>query len=99
MNDFAALRDEHIRLSILRALVEDEGYSQNESILQEILVRLGLNPSRDKVKTELEWLKEQGLVTLESVFSVKVATITQRGADVARGLAKVPGVKRPSPKG
>jgi hypothetical protein len=54
--------------------------------------------SRDIVRTELTWLKEQGLITIEIVGeSTYVATITERGVDVASGAATIPGVKRPGP--
>lgn len=85
------------RLVILRALRSDLGYSHNESIIHSILERFGHKVSRDKVKSHLAWLQEQGLVTLEEVCGYYVATITQRGVDVADGAAVVPGVKRPGP--
>jgi hypothetical protein len=51
------------------------------------------------IRTQLFWLQEQCLVALEDVAGIYVATITQRGADVATGSATVPGVKRPGPRG
>ncbi len=84
------------RLVILRALEQDLGYSHNESILQDILGKFGHQVSRDKVRTLLGWLQEQGLVTYEILHSgTYVASLTTRGADVATGRAVVPGVKRP----
>ncbi len=85
------------RLVILRALRTDLGGSHNESIIQTVLNRFGHKCSRDKVRNHLSWLQEQGLVTLEEVVGYYVATITQRGVDIADGAATVPGVKRPSP--
>lgn len=96
---FNELITEDIRLVILRALAEDAGYSLNESVLHQVLSLFGHKVSRDRVKTELSWLCEQGLVTLEHVASVYVATITRRGADAAAGHINVPGVKRPGPRG
>lgn len=95
---YADLMNEDERLVILRALEQDLGYSHNESILHSVLERFGHKCSRDKVKTHLTWLQEQGLLTLETVGNIYVATITQRGADVATGRAMVPGVRRPSPR-
>lgn len=94
---FDELLTQDQRLVILRALRTDLGYSHNESIIHSILERFGHKVSRDKVKTHLEWLKEQGLVTLDNVVGYYVATITQRGVDVADGSATVPGIKRPGP--
>lgn len=95
---FADLVTSDIRLVILRALEQDLGYSHNESIIHAILEKFGHKCSRDHVRTQLSWLQEQGLVTLDDVSGIYVATITQRGADVATGAATVPGVKRPSPR-
>lgn len=95
---FAELVTSDIRLVILRALAEDLGYSHNESILHSILAEFGHQISRDRVKTELYWLQEQGLLGLKDVAGCLVATVTQRGADVAAGSATVPGVKRPGPR-
>ncbi|QUN06442.1 ArsR family transcriptional regulator [Shewanella yunxiaonensis] len=89
------IRAEHQRLVILRSLADESGYQLNESIIHDILDAYGLDISRDGVRTQLTWLQEQGLVTIELVGKTMVATITGRGEDVARGLARVPGIKRP----
>jgi len=99
MSAFNELIDADRRLVILRTLEEDPGYSLNESVLQSCLEALGHNVSRDRVRTDLEWLREQGLVAIQEVVSVKVATLTGRGSDVASGKVTAPGVKRPRPKG
>lgn len=88
-----------IRLVILKALEQDLGYSHNESILHAIVEKFGHHCSRDMIRTQLSWLQEQCLVTIEDVAGIYVATITQRGADAATGKATVPGVKRPGPRG
>jgi Fe2+ or Zn2+ uptake regulation protein len=98
MSSYTALIEEDRHLVILRILEEDPGYSQNEAVLQTCLAALGHNVSRDRVVTDLTWLAEQGLVTIDEVVNVKVATLTARGADTAQGRATVPGVKRPSPR-
>ena len=50
-------------------------------------------------RTDLAWLRDQALVRLiETVPGVQVAELSARGMDVARGMAIVPGVSRPSPK-
>ena len=95
---FAELVTSDIRLVILRALAEDLGYSHNESILHSILSEFGHQVSRDRVRTELGWLEEQGLLTVKDVAGCLVATVTQRGADVAAGNASCNGVKRPGPR-
>lgn len=88
----------NIRLILLRAMEEAPGYSLNESILHTVVGRFGHNVSRDLIKTELAWLREQGLISTETVVGYYVATLTTRGADVATGRSTIPGVERPSPR-
>jgi hypothetical protein len=90
----------HLRLSILLILTEAPGYSANDSIVHTAAENMGLPATRDRVRTELVWLEEQGLLsTRRPNETVTVACLTERGRDVAAGLATVPGVQRPSPKG
>lgn len=96
---FAELVQSDIRLVILRALAQDLGYSHNDSILHAALGMYGHKCSRDTVRTELTWLEEQRLITIDKIGETYVATITERGVDVAEGAATVPGIKRPGPKG
>lgn len=84
-----------MRLVILRLLVEMPGYRANSSVLNTALDNFGHTASRDHVKTELHWLAEQGAITLAEVGPVLVATLTERGQDIAAGRARVPGIKRP----
>ncbi len=98
MGNFGDLIISDIRLVILRALAEDLGYSHNDSIIYSVVRKFGHNTSRDTVRTQLAWLREQGLVTIEEIGEIYVATITQRGLDVSTGAATVPGVNRPSPR-
>lgn len=95
--NLSALLDEDQRLVILRALASDNGFEHNESILHSILTEFGHKVGRDKVRTLISWLKEQGLVTVRTVGSTMIARITQAGLDAANGATSIPGVKRPSP--
>jgi hypothetical protein len=84
-----------MRLVILRILAEMPTYRSNSSVLYNVLHQYGHSPSRDQVKTECHWLAEQSLVKVEDLNSVLVVTLAERGADVATGRARVPGVNRP----
>jgi len=95
---FAELAAQDIRLVMLRTMAED-GNSLNESMLQSVLEMFGHSVSRDRVRTELRWLEEQGLIHVEDVLGVLVGRLTGRGADAAAGRCRVDGVKRPRPKG
>lgn len=88
------------RLVILRLLDQAPSFRANDSILFSALPSVGHSCTRDQVRTDLHWLLEQGLVTIEEMASgnMIVATLTERGGDVQAGRAAVPGVKRPSPR-
>lgn len=88
---------QHRRITILRTLERSPGYKANESILVWSLNQLGVTSTRDQVRTELAWLSDQGLLTVEDLLGLMIATISEKGSEVARGLANVPGVPRPSP--
>ncbi|MDC9620126.1 ArsR family transcriptional regulator [Xenorhabdus sp. XENO-7] len=86
------------RLVLLRSLAECGGEA-NESVLQTCLDTYGHRLSRDRVRSHLGWLEEQGLCSVNDVAGCLVATLTGRGVDVAEGRSTVPGVKRPRPRG
>ena len=86
---------EHQRLVVLRLLNEAPSYDLNESILQDGLNAFGLDISRDGLRTQLSWLKEQGYISIETIGPIQKAKLTGRGEDVAAGRANVPGIKRP----
>ncbi|QBH95761.1 ArsR family transcriptional regulator [Limnobaculum zhutongyuii] len=92
---YAEFLREDQRLVMLRLLAELPAYSANSSVLYSALSQYGHYPSRDAIKSELYWLQEQGLVSLNDIGTVVVATLTPRGLDVSSGRAIVPGVKRP----
>lgn len=90
---------QHLRIALLRLLNEAPACRANSSILATAAQHLGLSASRDTVKTQLAWLDEQGLVTTEDMNGLVVATLTERGCDVAEGRSVAPGVARPTPRG
>ncbi|UWQ92999.1 hypothetical protein K3727_09540 [Rhodobacteraceae bacterium M382] len=88
---------EHARIAILRFLEDAPKYTSNASMLSAQLPPLGIAYTRDQVETELEWLGEQGLVTLERNGSFIVATATVRGVEIAQNIARHPKIQRPRP--
>jgi hypothetical protein len=85
------------RLVLLRALLECAQYTSNAFLLQRFSEQMGHAVSSDVLATDLAWLAEQGLLATRQADGVLLATLGQRGADVATGRATVPGVKRPAP--
>lgn len=97
MNGYAELLAGEQRRIILDALEADPDYAHNDAILQSILDSFGYSISTDKLRTELAWLAEQGLITVDESGPVCVARLTRRGEDVALGRTVVPGVRRHRP--
>lgn len=94
---FSDLLAADLRLVVLLSLAQDTDYAHNEHVLKGMLAQLGHTVSRDKLRTELAWLQEQGLIELQDVTGTMVAKLTGRGKDAAEGAVIVPGVKRPEP--
>ena len=78
--EYRQLITENQRLAVLRFLKDDSDYTLNTSILQDGLTAIGLDISRDKLETEVNWLKEQGLVEIEHILDVSARLIVNRTA-------------------
>lgn len=92
--NFQKTETEHQRRIILEVLETDADYSKNELILKSALKSIGHNISTDTLNTQLHWLQEQNLVTLDEVSGLTITKLTQRGQDVATGATHVPGIMR-----
>ena len=99
MSSFRKFATEHLRLTVLQVLAEDKDYAHNELVLSSALEHVGHGVSSDQLRTELAWLSEQGLITLEGVSDLQVARLLRRGEDAARGVTRIPGVAKPRPGG
>lgn len=91
--------NEHLRITILRFLEEEADYRLNESMLLDLTETYAFDRDRDRLRVQLSWLANQGMVELAEVNGLYVVQLTDRGADVARGGVRVPGIKRPGPGG
>jgi hypothetical protein len=81
------------RTFIVRLLVEAGGEA-NESVIRTCAFRGGFGHSTaDDIRTDLDYLREQGCVTEEWAGSLRVVTVTERGEDCARGKIEVEGVE------
>jgi Fe2+ or Zn2+ uptake regulation protein len=98
--EYKKVFSEHLRITILRMLAEQPDYTLNDSMIRDIVPSYGFRPSRDFIRTQLAWLAEQGLVRMDTTKDgCCVVRLAERGEEVARGYATVPGVKRPFPGG
>jgi len=95
--NFDEFQTQDRRLVLLRALEHAAQYRANAYLLRRYCEALGHVVSAERMETDLAWLDEQGLVGIKHEQGVTVATLTDRGLDVATGRATVPGVQRPQP--
>ncbi len=94
---YAEFEAQDRRLVVLRALQHAFQYRSNAMLLRRYCAAVGHTVSADRLEQDLAWLREQDLVDLNNAEGVTVATLTQRGLDVATGSAEAPGVARPAP--
>lgn len=95
-NKYTKHMTEHRRLCILRILNETGG-TANDSVLDTTLDAFGFPQStRDDLRNDIRFLKDNGLVVDEWVGTLLVVTITRRGVDVAKGRTTIEGVQPPS---
>jgi repressor of nif and glnA expression len=90
---------EEARLIILKALALQTDERLNSELLRLELETFGISKPRAWVHDELSYLKEMGAVTIVEAGSVRVATLTEKGAQHLRRQLVIEGVKRPGRPG
>ena len=86
------------RRAILRLLTAVGAYEANDSTLLAAMTSLGHRVGVDRVRAHFDFLAEGGLLVTRTVEGgAKVATLTDRGLDVAEGRAEAAGVEPPRP--
>jgi hypothetical protein len=88
----------HVRLTILRALLDCKDWRANESFLSTMVDEIGLSAEREEVVMQCYWLEGEGLVENKVVADLVIAQLTEEGMQVARGRKTHMGVRRPSKK-
>lgn len=98
MNAYAEEVVKDARLRLLQLLARSPAYTGNEVALQaELSSKYGHALARDRVRTELSWLEDQGLLVLQKPGGIMLATLTTAGFEVSSGIARNPGVATPRP--
>lgn len=86
---------ENMRRVVLDLLEQAAGYNLSANMIRVGLAEFGHHPSTDQIETEMNWLAEQGYLSVEKRGeNILVAKLTRRGADVVEGRAAVPGVAK-----
>ena len=85
------------RLRILQVLYRHaQGGAANCRVIARALDSKGHKATVDQVRSDAQWLAEQGLATTETLGpredQYTVVTISTRGRDIARGYVTHPGV-------
>ena len=91
------IHEEHRLLALLRILLRLPTYTANHLLLRDLLIRLGLIASLDKIRSDLRRLHELGLCTLDTEGELVRVVLTGRGGEVAKGISQVEGISRPGP--
>ena len=86
------------KLEILTILFALPAYTAHEFDLKTALKASGHAVSSDILRTDLNWLSEQGLVYIDPKSDVYVVSLTARGNETREGLTTVHGVARPEPR-
>jgi hypothetical protein len=95
---FADVRRAARRRDILLLAEQSPRIGLSEELLALGLEGRGLAAGRDAIALDVTWLEGEGLVRTQTGDDQRIVIITQRGSDVARGLADVPGVARVGPE-
>ncbi len=101
-SEFAPIHDGHIRLSVLQLLAGQHSGSANDAVLCEAVNAMDLRCSREEMREHLFWMAGQNMVSVLDMrmkSGLVVATLTERGADVAAGRSFIAGVHRTAAKG
>jgi|GEM_PF-5733446 len=86
-----------LRLCILRLLADpDLSYRANVATIHIAIGPLGFDVSRGRVEAQVDYLRDIGLVNVETVGNVRVVIVNKRGIAAAEGQSTVTGVARPS---
>jgi len=96
MEEAAQAWTQHLRLAVLRALLDLPEMTGHESLIVDEVNAVAIMADRDQVRGAMSWLHDQQLVACEVRRGAMCATLTDAGESVALGKRTYPGVKRPS---
>lgn len=100
MSDMDQIIRKDARLIVLKALKDQTDERLNSAVLLEVIETYGgIHKTREWLHGELDWLAEMGAVKLTEAGSVKIATLTEKGAHHLERRIIIEGVKRPSRPG
>lgn len=93
--DVAAKLEAVLRLMVLQLLAAQPQGSANDASLCEAVNAMDHVCSRDRMRELIFWLQSQGalhVLDLRTQSGLVVATLTEKGHDIARGRSRIAGV-------
>jgi len=96
MKDMDTLMREQARLIILKALSAQRDESLNSDLLLPELHRFAIRKDRTWLHEEMSFLAEIGAIRVIEAGSLKIATLTDKGARHLNREIAIEGIKRPS---
>lgn len=92
------IQQSYTRRAILSLLAYDTDYRLTADVIEAALDASAQAVTRDALENELRWLNEQGFIALEHLSGITIATLTDRGLEIARGKSRAHGIRdlRPS---
>lgn len=84
-----------LRLEVLQLLADQPSGTANDAALCEALNAMNRVVSRDRMRELLFWLQGQGVLHLldrRMESGLVIATLTERGHDIARGRSRIAGI-------
>ncbi len=90
---------EQARLIILKALAEQTTESLNSDLIGHQLAVFEIRKDRAWVHDELAWMADMGAVRVIDAGTLKIATLTEKGARHLRREIAIEGIQRPSRPG
>lgn len=95
---YASHYDESARLTVLRALSEQNDFRLNDSVLLRVLGDFGFAKGRDYLRTQMRFLADEaGAINLVEQHGMMIAEITEAGLDHVERRRILSGVQRPGP--
>jgi GAF domain-containing protein len=86
------------RLRLLQLLACKAAFTSNEvALMAELASRCGHALGRDRLRTELSWLEDQGMLVLQKPGGIMLATLSNAGLEVSQGVGRNPGIAIPMP--
>ncbi|MDR1424273.1 MAG: hypothetical protein LBI92_06710 [Azoarcus sp.] len=85
-------QQEDRRLCILGMLLESSRYMANDRVLRATLEQLGHSVTAARVRADLSWLEDVGLISIRVTDGLLVTALREEGEEVARGIRQMPGV-------